>query len=309
MIEMYNETNATKKMEKVEKQVIFSMLVEKAGAMVDELRSCSHFQKMAGIEANCERENGECEGIIASNIASKNNRVAANPSEGKFVSGKEDIQYQKGREESVSEKVLQMFNNAKNGKLTGKSIRIDGLTSEGKKILEDLSGLKMKDNIDFRLNPSDLVHINNEHYGNKEKDKGNNIPLTDYDMQRLVDVIAFPTDIVYGVDKQGRKMFFFLKQEPSFTYNLLMIHSDSKGNLTMKTYYKTKRGVSQRVMEIQSLLSTSGTYSGATSNSSAKIVKIIENPTLPSKKKLTILFGIIMSKLVIVCVSLCGHNL
>ena len=46
--------------------------------------------------------------------------------------------------------------------------------------------------------------------------------------------------------------------------------------MTTKTYYKTKKGVSQRVMELKSLLPTSKTYSGATLNSNAKIPKLFD---------------------------------
>lgn len=184
---------------------------------------------------------------------------------------------------SISKQILDAFNDAKDGNLTGKPIKIGTLTADGKKFLEELSGLKMKDNIDFRLNPSDLVHIYNDHYGNNEKDKGNNIPLTDNDIQRMVDVIAYPTDVVYGEDKQGRKLFYFLRQEPNGAYNLLEIYADRKGNLTTKTYYKTKKGVSQRVMEIQSLLPTSKTYSGSTL-SNAKIPKLFDIPKEESEK-------------------------
>ena len=192
---------------------------------------------------------------------------------------------------AVSNEILRLFNDAKNGELTGKPIQIGKLTQEGRKFLEQLSGLSMKEDIDFRLNPSDLVHIYNDHYGNNEKDKGNNIPLTDNDIQRIVDVIAFPTDVVFGVDKQGRNMFYFLRQETNGTYNLLEIYADSKGNLTTKTYYKTKKGVSQRVMDIQSLLSTSKTYSGSTL-STAKIPQIFESAKLSEENNAETEFSI-----------------
>lgn len=46
-MEMDQETNTTKKMEKVDYQKIFSMLIEKVGVTVDELRSRSHIQRIA----------------------------------------------------------------------------------------------------------------------------------------------------------------------------------------------------------------------------------------------------------------------
>ena len=83
---------------------------------------------------------------------------------------------------------------------------------EGKDYLEKLSGLKFKDKVSFTLTPSDLVHIHNDHFGGNEKDKGNNIPLTTLDIKRIVDVISFPTAIMYGKEKNsGRNLFYFLK--------------------------------------------------------------------------------------------------
>ena len=175
----------------------------------------------------------------------------------------------------ASDAVLNFFNMAREGKLKGKPIKIGSLTSEGKDFLEKLSGIKMRDNVSFALNPSDLVHIYNDHYGNNEKDKGNNIPLNDYDIRRLVDVIAFPTKVVYGVDSENRKVFYFLADTPSGAYNLMEIYANKKGTLTAKTYYKTKKGATQRVMELESLLPTSETYSGATL-SNAKIPKLFD---------------------------------
>ena len=163
-----------------------------------------------------------------------------------------------------SDRVLSLFNQARAGELGGKPISIGSLTKEGKEYLERISGIKLKKNVSFVLNPSDLNHIYNDHYGKNEKDTGNNIPLNDYDIRRLVDVIAFPTRVVFGEDKQGRKVFYFLSETPSGTYNLMEIYANKKGNLTAKTYYKTKKGATQRVMELESLLSTSETYSGAT---------------------------------------------
>ena len=163
-----------------------------------------------------------------------------------------------------SDRVLTLFNQARAGELGGKPISIGSLTKEGKEYLERISGIKLKENVSFVLNPSDLNHIYNDHYGKNEKDTGNNIPLNDYDIRRLVDVIAFPTRVVFGEDKQGRKVFYFLSETPSGTYNLMEIYANKKGNLTAKTYYKTKKGATQRVMELESLLSTSETYSGAT---------------------------------------------
>ena len=166
---------------------------------------------------------------------------------------------------AAKDKVVELFNKAKSGEFNGKPQSIGTLTQEGKKFLEDLSGLKMKDKIDFVLNPSDLKHMNKDHFGNNEKDPGRNIPLTEEDLRSMVDVIMNPEQVVYGIEKMdNRKAFFFLKQAEDGTLNLAEIYSDKKGNLTAKSYYKTKKGVDQRVMEIKnSLLPTPEASSGS----------------------------------------------
>ena len=166
---------------------------------------------------------------------------------------------------AAKDKVVELFNKAKSGEFNGKPQSIGTLTQEGKKFLEDLSGLKMKDKIDFVLNPSDLKHMNKDHFGENEKDPGRNIPLTEEDLRSMVDVIMNPEQVVYGIEKMdNRKAFFFLKQAEDGTLNLAEIYSDKKGNLTAKSYYKTKKGVDQRVMEIKnSLLPTPEASSGS----------------------------------------------
>ena len=166
---------------------------------------------------------------------------------------------------AAKDKVVELFNKAKSGEFNGKPQSIGTLTQEGKKFLEELSGLKMKDKIDFVLNPSDLKHINKDHFGDNEKDPGRNIPLTEEDLRSMVDVIMNPEQVVYGIEKMdNRKAFFFLKQAEDGTLNLAEIYSDKKGNLTAKSYYKTKKGVDQRVMEIKnSLLPTPEASSGS----------------------------------------------
>lgn len=166
---------------------------------------------------------------------------------------------------AAKDKVVELFNKARSGEFNGKPQSIGTLTQEGKKFLEDLSGLKMKDKIDFVLNPSDLKHMNKDHFGDNEKDPGRNIPLTEEDLRSMVDVIMNPEQVVYGIENMdNRKAFFFLKQAEDGTLNLAEIYSDKKGNLTAKSYYKTKKGVDQRVMEIKnSLLPTPEASSGS----------------------------------------------
>ena len=179
----------------------------------------------------------------------------------------------------MKQRVTELFEKAKTGEFVGKPASIGRLSVDGKAYLEKLSGLKFKKFVDFVLNPSDLNHIRSDHYGENEKDKGNNVPLTDEDIQNMVDVLNQPDGILYGVDKKdGRKLFFFLKDAGNGLYNLTEVCSTKKGNLTAKSFFKSKKkGISQRVMEIKdSLLPTSVTYSGEFLSSDAKIPTLFE---------------------------------
>ena len=179
----------------------------------------------------------------------------------------------------MKQRVTELFEKAKTGEFVGKPASIGRLSVDGKAYLEKLSGLKFKEFVDFVLNPSDLNHIRSDHYGENEKDKGNNVPLTDEDIQNMVDVLNQPDGILYGVDKKDeRKLFFFLKDAGNGLYNLTEVCSTKKGNLTAKSFFKSKKkGISQRVMEIKdSLLPTSVTYSGEFLSSDAKIPTLFE---------------------------------
>lgn len=168
--------------------------------------------------------------------------------------------------ESAKDNVEELFYQSVSGELKGRPVSIGKLTDAGKAYLEQVSGETFKDNVDFVLNPSDLVHIYKDHFGKNEKDKGQNIPLDIEDIRSIVDVISRPDNIMFFKEGEGsnRNMFYFFKNAEYGTYNLMEIYSDRKGNLTAKTFYKTKKDATQRVMELRkSLLLTSETYSGS----------------------------------------------
>ena len=191
---------------------------------------------------------------------------------------------EKTSHEDVKNRIEDLFNKAVSGDLKGKPVSIGTLTKEGKYYLEKLSGITFKDRVDFVLNPSDLVHIYKRHYGGNEKD-GRNIPLDINDIRSIADIISNPNKVIFSVEEgaQERKMFSFLKEAEEGSYNLLEIYSDRKGNLTAKSFYKSKEGVSQRAISLtRTLHSTSGT-DGATLNTDAKIPQMFETSDMENK--------------------------
>lgn len=168
------------------------------------------------------------------------------------------------RTEQTKNRVESLFNDAIKGTFRGKPVSIGTLTAEGKQYLESISGLTFKNKVDFMLNASDLVHMYNEHFGANEKDPGSNIPLTIDDIRNIVDVILKPERVLYLGEDEGKR-FAFLAPADSGAYNLIEVYTTKKGNLSSKTFYKTKKGVSHRAMilEKESQHSTS-TMNGAT---------------------------------------------
>jgi hypothetical protein len=185
--------------------------------------------------------------------------------------------------EEIKKLVLSIFNKAKDGNVDSTPISIGRLTTAGTSYLSAISGLHFKEwTYFFTINPSELRHIYNDHFGDNEKDKGNNISLTDDDIAKMVDVIATPDYIYFlGYDpkKQSNKFAFLKSDAIDGTYNLMEVYSIRRGSLLVKTFFKTKKGITQRVMELQnsnSLLSTSETYSGASLFLAARIPVMLE---------------------------------
>lgn len=191
------------------------------------------------------------------------------------VPNDDDLRFQIGRAKG---KVENLFTDAVNGRFKGKPVSIGTLTEEGKKYLESISGLTFKDKVDFVLNSSDLIHMYNEHFGANEKDPGSNIPLTIDDIRNIVDVILNPEKVLYLGEDDGKR-FAFLAPADSGAYNLIEVYTTKRGNLSSKTFYKTKKGVSHRAMilEKESRHSTSETNGATLSDAKIPILFDIAN--------------------------------
>lgn len=180
---------------------------------------------------------------------------------------------------TTADRIEESFDAAVAGELIGKPVEIGRLTKEGREYLEKLSGFKLKEVVSFVLNPSDLVHMYRDHFGTNEKDKGNNIPLTKEDIRAIADVVSSPERVIFGKEPDGlkRNLFYFLAPAQEGAYNLLEIYGDRKGNLTAKTFYKTRKGVSQRVLSLMKSEHLTSVTDGATLSDGAKLPKFFDN--------------------------------
>lgn len=176
---------------------------------------------------------------------------------------------------TTADMIEESFDAAVAGELTGKPVEIGRLTKEGREYLEKLSGLKLKETVSFVLNPSDLAHIYRRHFGKNETD-ARNIPLTKDDIRQMAEVVSSPDKVIFGKEKSGnqRNMFFFLKETDNGSYNLMEVYSDRKGNLTAKSFFKSKEGVSQRAMLLNESSTLTSVTDGATLSDGAKLPKI-----------------------------------
>jgi hypothetical protein len=151
--------------------------------------------------------------------------------------------------------ILNLFNSTKDKKIAACSFFIGRLTAEGKKYLSGISSLEFKNFTEFRLNTSDLRHIYKDHYGENEKDKGNNIPLTEADIMKIIDVITNPDSVSFlGYDKiKDVNKFGFFQENKSGTYNLIEVYGKKGGKLTTKTFFNKKRVATNEVLKSQGL--------------------------------------------------------
>lgn len=197
---------------------------------------------------------------------------------------KSDVIVMRSRK-TMADRIEESFDAAVAGELTGKPVEIGRLTKEGREYLEKLSGLKLKDVVSFVLNPSDLAHIYRRHFGKNETD-ARNIPLTKDDIRQMAYVVSSPDKVIFGKEKSGnqRNMFFFLKETDNGSYNLMEVHSDRKGNLTAKSYFKSKEGVSQRAMLLNESSTLTSVTDGATLSDSAKLPKFFESATISEEE-------------------------
>lgn len=181
--------------------------------------------------------------------------------------------------EDVADRIEKLFDAAVAGDLSGGPIEIGRLTPEGRDFLEKLSGKTLKENVSFVLNPSDLVHIYRRHFGANEADS-RNTPLTRWDIRQIAEIITSPDKVLYGKEKDGnqRNMFFFLKEAEGGSYNLMEVYADRRGNLTAKSFFKSKEGVSQRAVLLSESSTLTSVTDGATLLDGAKLPKFFDNP-------------------------------
>ena len=95
-------------------------------------------------------------------------------------------------------------------------------------------------------------------------------------------MISSPDKIIFFKEGEGsnRNMFYFFKEADDGTYNLMEIYSDRTGNLTAKTFYKTRKGSKQRVIDIEKSLLLTSEASLVHPLSGAKIPQMFETTSV-----------------------------
>ncbi|GHT82220.1 hypothetical protein FACS189467_7280 [Bacteroidia bacterium] len=190
--------------------------------------------------------------------------------------------------QAVKKFISELFNKVKNNPHTdNNAITIGKLSPAGAKYLSDISGIRIKTATRFTISENYLRHLYNNHYGDNEKDKGQNVPLTDDDVVALIDVISTPNDIVFmGYNrKEQANEFSFVRTNNNGTYSLLEVYSNSDGTLKPKTFYNSKRSIGGQVMNLikNSQPYTSQTRTRPIDTSKPEILFVVSNKFFKSK--------------------------
>ncbi|GHV64487.1 hypothetical protein FACS1894199_02850 [Bacteroidia bacterium] len=181
----------------------------------------------------------------------------------------EDLNSEIDKKNNVKSFIQNLFDKVKNTLQTdANNIQIGKISTEGLKFFEDLSGIKMKTDTRFTIDESTLRHWYNTHYGKNEKDKKHSIPLTDNDIQNVIDVIIHPNDVLFeGYNKEYKaNVFTFVKEGENGTFTLVEVYANSRGELKPKTYYKTNRDVSGQILHLKNRAKSSTSVTSAHSS-------------------------------------------
>lgn len=158
------------------------------------------------------------------------------------------LQYSKqDLRQAAKDMISRVVSLAFNRKKGTESITVGYFNDYAKSLIEEVSGLKLKKQVSFEINESDVRHSINEHLDNNERDK-RNIPLSQEDYDKIIDVASLPDRIVYlGEDKStGLKLFSFQKEYENGDYAIVKFYGKAGGRLSLKTFYQNKKGIQQR---------------------------------------------------------------
>ena len=93
--------------------------------------------------------------------------------------------------------ILSLFSKVKNNEVVAKDYLIATLTPDAMEVLKAISAIQFRyERAYVAINPSELKHIFDRHYQENEKATHQGKPLTDVEIEGIVDILDKPDKII-----------------------------------------------------------------------------------------------------------------
>ena len=184
--------------------------------------------------------------------------------------------------------IVSLFNKVKNNEIVSKDYCFAELTLEAMNILKNISDIHFRYEVAYvSINPSELKHIFDRHYGENEKATHQGKPLTDTEIEAIVDILDKPDKLISlgYIKKHQAETYLFLKKKEDNTTVIVELFGSKNNKLRLKTMYNSVK-TEEKIIEdeLKSLLNTSDNASGLlaqrvydfNSSPSAKIQHLLE---------------------------------
>ena len=159
----------------------------------------------------------------------------------------------------VPKKSLNTFS-VKQNKIISKDYLIAELTPDAMVVLQSISDIQFRYNIAYvSVNPSELKHIFDRHYGENEKAPQQGKPLTDTDIALMVDVLDKPDKLISlgYIEKHQAETYLFLKKNEDNTVVIIEVFGSKNNKLRLKSMYNSVKSEEKIIEdELKSLLNT-----------------------------------------------------
>ena len=184
--------------------------------------------------------------------------------------------------------ILSLFNKVKNNEVVAKDYLIATLTPYAMEVLKTISAIQFRYEVAYvAINPSELKHIFDRHYQENEKATHQGKPLTDVEIEAIVDILDKPDKLISlgHIKKHQAETYLFLKKKEDNTTVIVEIFGSKNNKLRLKTMYNSIKSEDKIIEdELKSLLNTSDNASGLlaqrvydfNSSSGAKIQHFLE---------------------------------
>ena len=127
-------------------------------------------------------------------------------------------------------------------------------------VLQSISDIEFRYDIAYvSINPSELKHIFDRHYGENEKAPQQGKPLTDTDISLIVDVLDKPDKVISlgHIEKHQAETYLFLKKNEDNTVVIIEVFGSKNNKLRLKSMYNSVKSEEKIIEdELKSLLNT-----------------------------------------------------